>query len=554
MACDVTQGIARRLDIARLKRHSSRRNPGKMAKPGDDRRLSKKAYEARLPEVRAALVRMQVELKSAEISRPPRRRRRRGFGQGRRHQHPERLARPSRFRNLRLPRADGRGARASGDVALLADPAPQRPHGDLRRRLARRCPPRGSPERPRAGPVRRHAAPVLLVRGPARGRRRPYHQGLAQPLQDRRSAPACGDLESDPRTAWRVTPEDWKSQRDYDRLARLAKRMRGATHQPGAPWYVIDAEDPRARNLAVADILLSRFRIHVRAHARAPARPRKRTGRVVPLRPAGLRRLLALPLDIKLSQASYEKKRDKWLGRLNRVVRAAGQERRSIVWVFEGWDAAGKGGAIRRLTDAIDARDFRVIPVAKPTDEENAHHYLWRFWRHVPRAGMATIYDRSWYGRVLVERLEGFATRAGVAAGLPRAQRIRAGADRARRHRTQILDAHQQGGTAAPLPRPRGHPLQEAQDGRRGLAQPPQVAVLRGRGRRHARADRAPATPPGTSSRPTTSAMRASRSSRPPVARSRPPSESRPRTAPIKSAAGGPAARKCWECFPDQET
>jgi polyphosphate:AMP phosphotransferase len=220
------------------------------------------------------------------------------------------------------------------------------------------------------------------------------------------------DLESDPRTAWRVTPEDWKSQRDYERLSRLADRMRAATHQPGAPWYLIDAEDPRSRNLAVADILLSRFRIHMRAQARlreAGGKPKKR---VTPLRPAGLRRLLSMPLENKLSQANYEKKRDKWLGRLNKVVHAAEQERRSIVWVFEGWDAAGKGGAIRRLTDAIDARYFRVIPVAKPTDEEKAHHYLWRFWRHLPRAGMITIYDRSWYGRVLVERLEGFATEA----------------------------------------------------------------------------------------------------------------------------------------------
>jgi polyphosphate kinase 2 (PPK2 family) len=218
------------------------------------------------------------------------------------------------------------------------------------------------------------------------------------------------DLESDPRTAWRVAPDDWKSHRDYDRLARLADRMRAATHQPGAPWYLVDAEDARARNLAVADILLSRFRIHMRAQARVKATAGKPHRRVVPLRPTGLRRLLSLPLESRLSQPDYEKKRDKWLGRLNRVVRAAGQERRSIVWVFEGWDAAGKGGAIRRLADAIDARDFRVIPVAKPTDEEKAHHYLWRFWRHVPRTGMITIYDRSWYGRVLVERLEGFAT------------------------------------------------------------------------------------------------------------------------------------------------
>jgi polyphosphate kinase 2 (PPK2 family) len=77
--------------------------------------------------------------------------------------------------------------------------------------------------------------------------------------------------------------------------------------------------------------------------------------------------------------------------------------------VFEGQDAAGKGGAIRRITWALDARTYRVIPIAAPTDEERAHHYLWRFWRHLPRRGRVTIFDRSWYGRVLVERVEGFA-------------------------------------------------------------------------------------------------------------------------------------------------
>jgi AMP-polyphosphate phosphotransferase len=217
------------------------------------------------------------------------------------------------------------------------------------------------------------------------------------------------EIESDPRTAWRITPEDWKSQRDYDRLARLAERMRTRPTSPGPRGT---SSTPRTRARATSRSRTSSSRAS--GSTCGPARPRGRRAapakRIVPLRPAGLRRLLSLPLDSKLSQASYEKKRDKWLGRLNKVVRAAGQERRSVVWVFEGWDAAGKGGAIRRLTDAIDARDFRVIPVSKPTDEEKAHHYLWRFWRHVPRAGLVTIYDRSWYGRVLVERLEGFAT------------------------------------------------------------------------------------------------------------------------------------------------
>lgn len=218
------------------------------------------------------------------------------------------------------------------------------------------------------------------------------------------------ELESNPDTAWRVTPSDWEGQRSYARLKRHAERMRRVTQRRGAPWHVIDAVDPRARNIGVGNILLARFRAHWRTQARldSPERPK----RVVSLRVAGLRRLHALPLDQQLSAEDYESKRDKWLGRLNRAVRAAAEARRSIVWVFEGWDAAGKGGAIRRLTSAIDARDSRVIPVAKPTDEEKAHHYLWRFWRHVPRDGRVTIYDRSWYGRVLVERLEGFCREA----------------------------------------------------------------------------------------------------------------------------------------------
>ena len=382
-----------------------------MSKSGDDRRLSKKAYEARLPDVRAALVRMQVELKSAKFPvilviggvdasgkgdvinilngwLDPR-----GFETFAFHEPTdEERERPAMWRYWRTLPANGRMAIYAGGWhadALHEDPRSARELAQFDIMLRRYAWFEGQLA----------AGGALIVK---------IWLNLSKSAQKKR----LQELESDTRTAWRVTPDDWKSQRDYDRLARLSERMRSATHQPGAPWYVVDAEDPRARNLSVADILLSRFRVHVRARARAAAAKERRSRRIVPMRPSGLRRLLSLSLENKLSQPSYEKKRDKWLGRLNKVVRAAGQERRSIVWVFEGWDAAGKGGAIRRLTDAIDARDFRVIPVSKPNDEEKAHHYLWRFWRHVPRAGMVTIYDRSWYGRVLVERLERFATEA----------------------------------------------------------------------------------------------------------------------------------------------
>jgi polyphosphate kinase 2 (PPK2 family) len=169
---------------------------------------------------------------------------------------------------------------------------------------------------------------------------------------------------------------------------------------------VVDAEDERARDLAVGRLLLTQFRQQQRKLARLPrpAAPKK----VKPLRPAGLRRLQALPLNQDLSEKDYDALREKWLGRLNRAVRAALTANRSVLFAFEGWDAAGKGGAIRRLTSAIDPRDYSVIPVAKPTPEEKHAHYLWRFWRDIPPDGRMAVFDRSWYGRVLVERLEGF--------------------------------------------------------------------------------------------------------------------------------------------------
>jgi polyphosphate:AMP phosphotransferase len=214
-------------------------------------------------------------------------------------------------------------------------------------------------------------------------------------------------LSDDPETAWRVSDEDWHHHRIYDRLGKTARRILRRTDRPGARWTVIDAEDERRRDLLVGELLLARFTQHQKKIDRLNRRARR--PRVVkPLRPSGLRRLRALPLDQELSEKAYESQREKWLGRLNRAVRAALEAGRSIVFVFEGWDAAGKGGAIRRLTSALDPRDYSVISVAKPTAEEKHAHYLWRFWRQIPRNGRVAIFDRSWYGRVLVERLEGF--------------------------------------------------------------------------------------------------------------------------------------------------
>jgi polyphosphate kinase 2 (PPK2 family) len=134
---------------------------------------------------------------------------------------------------------------------------------------------------------------------------------------------------------------------------------------------------------------------------------------LVPKTPRRRKHVLSdLAVAHPLAREPYEKQLGELQGKIARQARKLAEDQRSLVLVFEGNDAAGKGGAIRRITQAVDARLWRVIGTAAPTDEERAHPYLWRFWRHIPRHGQITIYDRSWYGRVLVERVEGFAAEA----------------------------------------------------------------------------------------------------------------------------------------------
>jgi polyphosphate kinase 2 (PPK2 family) len=126
----------------------------------------------------------------------------------------------------------------------------------------------------------------------------------------------------------------------------------------------------------------------------------------------GVSILKSLDLSKKLEKDEYEKELEKLQGELNLHTRHKNFKKHSVVMVFEGSDAAGKGGSIRRITQAVDARLCRIVPIAAPTEEERAQPYLWRFWRHLPRTGKMVIFDRSWYGRVLVERVEGFCSEA----------------------------------------------------------------------------------------------------------------------------------------------
>jgi polyphosphate:AMP phosphotransferase len=216
-------------------------------------------------------------------------------------------------------------------------------------------------------------------------------------------------LEKSPDTAWRVSPLEWKHYKLYERFIKASEPVLRRTDASHAPWFLIEAADVRYRELMVAQILLDALRRRLDGKNAPDSQVPGPISPPPPAAEAAVTVLDTVALDQRVSRDSYERRLLKLQARLSRLTRAAAERKRSSVIVLEGWDAAGKGGGIRRLTEAIDARFYRVIPIAAPTDEERAHHYLWRFWRHIPRAGLVTIYDRSWYGRVLVERVEGFA-------------------------------------------------------------------------------------------------------------------------------------------------
>jgi polyphosphate:AMP phosphotransferase len=220
-------------------------------------------------------------------------------------------------------------------------------------------------------------------------------------------------LEKNPDHHWKITDSDWKHYKLYDRFIAAAERIITQTSAGRFQWKIVEGVDRRYRELTVLTTIRDRLREELdrrKAEAKAAIAADKRRARAAAKagNGAGSQETILDSLDLtqSVSRKKYTDELKKLRARLHAAFLEAQAKRVSSVLVFEGWDAAGKGGAIRRLTPALDARAVRVIPIAAPTDEELAHHYLWRFWRHISRAGRFTIYDRSWYGRVLVERVE----------------------------------------------------------------------------------------------------------------------------------------------------
>lgn len=224
-------------------------------------------------------------------------------------------------------------------------------------------------------------------------------------------------LEKDPLKSWRLSADDWKNWELYDRFIAAAEKIISQTNTAHAPWEIIEGEDHYYRSLKVGEIFLKRLERHLMSEEyrqKYLSELRKKIHQETKLadnynaKPATTV-MDTLDLSLSISKKKYRDELAVCQARLALLHQQAVREKLSTILVFEGSDAAGKGGAIRQITEALDARNYKVYPFAAPTDVEHSHHYLWRFWSCLQRSGKMTFFDRSWYGRVLVERVEGFA-------------------------------------------------------------------------------------------------------------------------------------------------
>ena len=218
-------------------------------------------------------------------------------------------------------------------------------------------------------------------------------------------------LQSNPVTAWRVSDAVLQRHAKYREYQEAVESMLQQTDLPDSPWLKVASKNTNQATLKVLSNLVSTLRKRVHEASREVS-PDPRPGLSKLPAFSNAPHLSKADLTSQLSKDSYRELLEARQRKIQELHHEVYRLRIPVVLVYEGWDAAGKGGNIRRLTERMDPRGYEVIPVSAPNDLEKAHHYLWRFWTEFPKAGHVTIFDRSWYGRVLVERVEGFCTEA----------------------------------------------------------------------------------------------------------------------------------------------
>lgn len=209
------------------------------------------------------------------------------------------------------------------------------------------------------------------------------------------------ELEKDQDTAWRVRPQDKWQNKHYEEYLDAFDQYLRDTSVSTSPWYIVDARDRKWTRLQALEILCDGIDVALQNESLAVPILQN----IFPLVRAP--KLAEISLDQYLPEAVYRERLKELQTKLNALHYRLYRKQIPVVIVYEGWDAAGKGGNIRRITDALDPRGYEVYPIASPKPHEKARHFLWRFWTRLPEKGHIAIFDRSWYGRVMVERLEG---------------------------------------------------------------------------------------------------------------------------------------------------
>ena len=210
---------------------------------------------------------------------------------------------------------------------------------------------------------------------------------------------ALGDDDS---TKWRVAKFDKWQNKHYKKCRKVYDKYLEDTNQFSAPWYIIDSKSRKWAELQMLEILTRAIDTALTNSTRSVP-ILQNTFKLVPMP-----KLSAVDPKITISDSEYKSRLKELQGELSDLHNRIYHERMPVIIAYEGWDAAGKGGNIKRITEALDPRGYEVHPIASPEPHEKARHYLWRFWNRLPKTGHVAIFDRTWYGRVMVERLEGF--------------------------------------------------------------------------------------------------------------------------------------------------
>ncbi len=210
-------------------------------------------------------------------------------------------------------------------------------------------------------------------------------------------------------TSWRVSDKDLDRNKHFQDYLEMADEMLTKTDSDYAPWTIVEAEDDRYATVKILSTVAAAFEDRYKKEKESKKKEREVDGRFEKseLNDSVLKKV---DLSKKMEEKAYEKRLDELQKKLRLLHGKLYAKRIPVVLAFEGWDAGGKGGAIKRLTNALDPRGYTVNPTSSPNDIERAHHYLWRFWTKMPKDGHIAIFDRTWYGRVMVERIEGFCT------------------------------------------------------------------------------------------------------------------------------------------------